>query len=218
MQMVSVPDDEFIALWRTNQTLNAVVDHISEQAGVVPRCAVLARAVSLRAAGVALPAFPDEAPPRRVPEELTRARDTATRLMAEHGLRDWVFGFNKNVRRAGVCKFPTATRPGRIELSGHFVLRNPWAEVLDTILHELAHALVGPKHGHDAVWRAKCVELGARPERCFGGEVEMPTGRWRAACPRCAKTFDRHRRPKRLTGWFCKGCGPEAGKLTWQLA
>lgn len=31
---------------------------------------------------------------------------------------------------------------------------------MDTVAHEVAHALVGPAHGHDAVWRRKAVELG----------------------------------------------------------
>jgi SWI/SNF-related matrix-associated actin-dependent regulator 1 of chromatin subfamily A len=30
----------------------------------------------------------------------------------------------------------------------------------DTILHEIAHAIVGPHHGHDEVWRGKAVEIG----------------------------------------------------------
>jgi hypothetical protein len=44
--------------------------------------------------------------------------------------------------------------------------RNGAEEIVDTILHEIAHALVGPRHGHDTVWKAKCTDIGARPERC----------------------------------------------------
>lgn len=88
--------------------------------------------------------------------------------------------------------------------------------MLDTILHEVAHALVGPGHGHDEVWKATCLEVGARPERCYGEEVEMPKGRWRATCGGCGREHDRHRRPKRPAGWHCRACGKERGVLVWR--
>ena len=43
--------------------------------------------------------------------------------------------------------------------------RNGPEEVRDTILHEVAHALVGPGHGHDTVWKATAAQVGARPQR-----------------------------------------------------
>src|SRR4051812_12271673 len=94
--------------------------------------------------------------------------------------------------------------------------RNGAAEDLDTLLHEIAHALVGPGHGHGPAWRRKCREVGARPVRC--GPADMPAGRWRARCGGCGRAFDRHRRPKCVRGWFCKACGPERGKLRWEAA
>ena len=148
-------------------------------------------------------------PPFRLTERAASIRALARTLLDAHGLVAWEFGFNGNLRRAGVCRYPTRARPGRIELSRHFVRRNPDAEVRDTILHEIAHALVGPGRGHDDVWKAKCLEIGARPERCYGEEIEMPKGRWRAVCPGCAKEYDRHRRPKALRGWHCRPCGRE---------
>ena len=151
----------------------------------------------------------------RLTERAARVRESARVLMAAHGLIGWEFGLNTNVRRAGVCFYPQRGNPGRIELSAHFVERNPDEEVRDTILHEIAHALVGPRHGHDAVWRAKCVEIGARPDRCYGEEIAMPAGRWKARCLGCGRGFDRHRRPPRLTGWYCRPCGPARGALVW---
>ncbi len=147
-----------------------------------------------------------------IPERYARrqqARQLALELMVQHGLTGWIFAFNKRKRGLGLCRYTTKT----IELSIYLVDRNSLDEIRDTILHEIAHALVGPDHGHDEVWKRKCIEIGARPERC--GEADMPQGRWQARCGSCGTHFFRHRRPKRIRGWFCRNCGQERGKLTW---
>ena len=150
--------------------------------------------------------LPDET---RVPRTL-QVQALAQRLLASFGLHTWSFAFNRRKAAMGMCYYHCRT----IELSIHFVERNNHAEILDTLLHEIAHALVGPGHGHDAVWKRKCVEIGARPSRC--GHAAMPEGRWQARCGACGYCFQRHRKPHRLRGWFCRQCGEERGKLTWK--
>lgn len=46
------------------------------------------------------------------------------------------------------------------------------AEFMDTNLHEIAHAIVGPGHNHGAVWQAKAIELGAKPTPCSPSNVD----------------------------------------------
>lgn len=46
-----------------------------------------------------------------------------------------------------------------IELDESNLCREPY-EVRNTVCHEIAHALVGRGHGHDAVWLCKALELG----------------------------------------------------------
>lgn len=147
------------------------------------------------------------------PERAQRVEKTAYLLLAKHGLNDWSFVFNRRRRAMGYCYSCSKT----VELSIHFVERNSDEIIIDTLLHEIAHALVGAEHGHDDVWKAKCREIGAKPERY--GEANMPHGRWRARCGCCGKDFHRFRRPKRLQGWYCLSCGFELGALVWrQLA
>lgn len=129
--------------------------------------------------------------------------------MTVHRLQDWRFGFNRRKQSLGLCVYSRRT----IELSLPFVELNPHEAIRDTILHEIAHALVGPRHGHDRVWKRKCLEIGAIPQRC--GDANMPPGRWKTRCGQCGKDYHRYRRPKRMRRWFCPACGPEIGKLVW---
>lgn len=159
-------------------------------------------ALPFRVTGL-LPAEP------RVPRTL-QVQALAQGLLASFGLREWSFAYNRRKAAMGMCFYDRRT----IELSHHFVERNSHAEIVDTLLHEIAHALVGPGHGHDAVWKRKCVEIGARPVRC--GHAAMPDGRWQARCGACGYCFHRHRRPHRMRGWFCRQCGQVRGKLAWK--
>ena len=83
-------------------------------------------------------------------------------LLQEHkdnsGLEPgWKFGFDLAPARGGVCR----DTEKQITLSVTYCLKASEAEIVDTILHEIAHAIVGPQHGHDAVWKAAAQRSGA---------------------------------------------------------
>jgi hypothetical protein len=61
------------------------------------------------------------------------------------------------------------------------------------VRHEIAHALTDSQCGH----------------------ADMLSGRWTARCGSCGAAFDRHRKPVRRAGWFCRQCGPAKGRLNW---
>lgn len=145
--------------------------------------------------------------------DLGKANDLALELISQHGLSDWGFRFNKHRRTLGICK----TREKRIELSSYYVQNNSQEHVTDTILHEIAHALVGPEHGHNEVWKAKCQDLGCQPKSC-AKDAQMPPGSWQARCAGCLSVFHRHVRPKVLSGLYCRLCGPEKGGLVFRKA
>ena len=109
--------------------------------------------------------------------------------MADHGLATWAFRFDRAVRRAGQTNFTTRT----ISLSKPLTELCDEAQVRDTILHEIAHALAGPAHGHDQTWRSIASSLGARP-RARNHFPQVP-GRYVAVCPN-GHRHTRHRKPR----------------------
>jgi predicted SprT family Zn-dependent metalloprotease len=131
-------------------------------------------------------------------------------LLDCHGLADWSFAFNRRKTQMGLCLYGVRA----VELSTHFVERNGPEVVRETLLHEIAHALAGRAAGHGPDWKAVCRRVGALPER-LSWEADMPVGRWQAVCGGCGMLHHRHRRPKRMVGWYCAHCGPERGKLAW---
>jgi predicted SprT family Zn-dependent metalloprotease len=152
-------------------------------------------------------------PPPDLARRAAEVAAAARLLLDQHGLTGWSFAYNRRKRSLGLCVY----RGKRIELSTHLVARNGDDEVRDTLLHEIAHALTGPGHGHDDAWKAVCLRIGARPER-LASDADMPQGAWLARCPGCGTVHSRHRRPRRLIGWFCRPCGPSHGSLVWARA
>ena len=94
--------------------------------------------------------------PPSVPRRSVRSMDLrdayamAEYLLEVHGLDDWQVSYDNAKRRAGICKFAELT----LGLSAPLTAVHTEDDVRDTILHEIAHALVGPAHGHDATWLA----------------------------------------------------------------
>ena len=91
----------------------------------------------------------------------------------------WRFRFETATGRAGICRHDART----IALSVSFVLRASWGDIRDTLLHEIAHAIVGPGHAHDAVWRTAARRIGCTAKRC--STVTHSLKRWIGECPRC---------------------------------
>jgi len=125
--------------------------------------------------------------------DVSRALTVGRRLLREHGLDDWTIVADRAKTRAGVCRF--AKR--QIGLSAPITLLHDEPEVLDTILHEIAHALVGPQHGHDAVWRAKALAIGCSGDRCVSADAPRVPGDWVGRCS-AGHEKSRHRAPTRL--------------------
>lgn len=92
-------------------------------------------------------------------ERLLDVAREARELMDRHGLNDWSFRFNAARRTIGSCREQEKV----IQLSRHHAANDPSAQVTDTILHEIAHALAGNAAGHGPVWKAIAERIGATP-------------------------------------------------------
>ncbi|MEZ4601775.1 MAG: SprT-like domain-containing protein [Syntrophotaleaceae bacterium] len=135
----------------------------------------------------------------RSPEGLQRVGRLAEKLLAEHGLAAWRFDFDHAVRRAGSCQY----RQKRITLSLQFARQASDEEILDTLLHEIAHALVGHRHNHDAVWQAKALEIGGSGERCHDRRFCPP--RYIVQCRNGCWTLTAERRRRNVVCRKCRG-------------
>lgn len=144
--------------------------------------------------------------------ELSEIKDLAIELMYEHELIQdgWEFRFDNSKRRAGLC-VEDRQNGNYISLSRVLMPLMKDEEVQDTILHEIAHALVGVKHGHNRVWVAKAKQIGCNGKRCYNPAAALKEGakeliiaqsKYTFTCPKCGNQSAAHRKPKRS-----KACG-----------
>lgn len=111
----------------------------------------------------------------------------------------WKVVINTNKMRLGVCKY----RSKIIGISIFHALTSPRAELMNTLLHEIAHVLVGPGNGHNNIWRQTALILGCDGTRC-GKNMEV-RGKYVGKCDKCNKEINLHRQPKRTL--YHKVCG-----------
>jgi len=140
--------------------------------------------------------------------ERTDAVKQARALLDKYGLSDWRVKLVTTNLLMGKCIYKDKC----IWLNTHHIDTHPDFEIIDTIKHEIAHALT-PGDGHSTLWKNKAIELGALPQACAsmalddraidairsGGEVEVTyeehvirtpsykITRLQETCPTCGK-------------------------------
>jgi SNF2 family DNA or RNA helicase len=92
-------------------------------------------------------------------------RGSAAKLTREeldkHGLKDWHVRLNptdldRKFQFLGLCSYKDKC----IILNAHHIDIHSDPDIINTIRHEIAHAIVGPFNGHNEVWAAKAKEVG----------------------------------------------------------
>jgi len=150
---------------------------------------------------------------REVSMELSAAKQLALSLMKEHGFGDLPFSFHRMKNALGTCYFSGGV-PTAIKLSEYWVPHLSEAEVRDTILHEIAHAMT-PRDHHGAAWRAAARRIGANPSRTADTvpmevqrKVKQLHAKYRATCYDCGNVhfFNRMTKTWRYRGYVCKNC------------
>ncbi len=134
---------------------------------------------------------------------LHEAENLALELMIKHNLFNWDFAYHNKKSSFGTCNYTRKT----IYLSAQTTPYMDELAVKNTILHEIAHAIVGVEHGHDWVWRKKAIEIGCDGKTAHNYESVIQNMRYKyiAHCPKCNKEYGINRRKKRRSSCNCQG-------------
>lgn len=151
--------------------------------------------------------------------DLDKAKKLALTLMAKHNViaMGYRFEFNNRKRTAGLCSYRRKT----IELSKRLTLLANEEDVLETILHEIAHALC-PRQGHNSVWRKKLIEIGGTGKRCYSNDSSLGVAyrtiaKYKGVCPN-GHELGRNRLPKtKMSCGLCSRSYDEKYLITWTL-
>ena len=144
--------------------------------------------------------------------DVVEVADTVSDYLRRYNLTGWQFKLTSGRRVLGNCNYGKMT----IGISRYHIEHGTRREILDTIRHEIAHAIVGPGHGHGYVWQVKAQELGAIPKPSKA-VIKLPPQEWELVCGCCRRVIDRrHRRMNagKLSSRYHISCGKTSkGKL-----
>ncbi|WP_150307827.1 SprT-like domain-containing protein [Planctomonas psychrotolerans] len=125
--------------------------------------------------------------------DLERVRVEAKNLIARHlDPTVWSFAFDNAKTRAGLCNYGIK----RITVSRYLASRYDENEIHQVLLHEVAHALAGPRAGHGPKWRSIAAGIGYVGKRTHSGEIANDLAPWIGMCPAGHEHY-RYRRPTR---------------------
>ena len=116
----------------------------------------------------------------------------------------YYFKFSNKKRAFGTCNYVKK----EISLSRPLCEANLdklMTQILDTTLHEIAHAfcvhVYGTElgRGHDWRWKSIAKQIGCNGERCYDiHEVNHTASKYTQICKHCKRETPRHKKPKRL--------------------
>lgn len=120
-------------------------------------------------------------------------------VIAQHWFREYrisgTVSFGNFLTCFAKCYINPKTKNVRIKLHKEYTLNGSRESVMETLLHEIAHAIVGPNHGHDTVWQAVARKVGCKQlHRCGSAEesaelkrINRPRAKFSVTC--CGREF-----------------------------
>ena len=144
--------------------------------------------------------------------DLGEARKVAVEMLCDSGLtsKGWTFYFDNATGRAGQTNFYEKS----ITLTCLGTKIASEDDVRQTMLHEIAHALVGCGHAHDSVWLETARSIGYRQDRTMSLDTEAQraytqaiadASKWEGRCAISRKVLTRAQRlGKRKRRLICK--------------
>lgn len=121
--------------------------------------------------------------------------------MEKWGLTEWEYGYRNWKRTLGLC----VHREQVLYFSLPYVDNNSQDMLLDTIRHEIGHALLGPGYGHGIVWQRLAAQVGYIPKRCNTSDKLIMPKLWVINC-NCAIKPGWYRKPRGIN-YRCRVCG-----------
>jgi len=123
------------------------------------------------------------------------------RKSKEFKLNGWVIKKDNAKTRLGQTNYTKK----HISISSYFLRGKSCdhSKIRNTVLHEIAHVLVGPKHHHNEIWKAKAISIGCDGE--IYAPMDVPSGNYLLYCPNKCFKKEYFRKPK-IEGKKCLKC------------
>jgi len=151
---------------------------------------------------------------------LIAAKNLAIDLMKQHINTPyaWHVQFDNAKARFGCCSHQKRT----IYLSRFCTMNRTEDEVKNTILHEIAHVIAGPREGHGYLWRVAAKQVGINNPSRLGKvsdslqQAIQQNANYIIECPNCGPLGHANRMGKtmRYGSYTCQKCGTKG--LKWE--
>ena len=139
---------------------------------------------------------------------LDEITEKAEEFLHKHNLQDWQFAFSLTSSIGGQCWH----RRKFITISVTYCQKATKAEIINTLLHEIAHAIAGYENKHNHVWQRVARSIGCNAKRCHS--VNHTPAKWSGKC-KCRSDWKRQRLTKLARTGICPRC---SSTITWTRA